>query len=340
MNITKFIKKITMSTMSNEKALEIIIRNNYDLESLGDTDTITELINKAVRKDFKRVVSILFYSRSSTMNNLILQLKRDPKVMLYAVKQDPNNLNYAKGEALTEEVIKTAIDSGYKFNDSSSYDLLDNPKVMMYAVKQDPNNLNYVSDLILTDEMIDIALSTGNYVFDAKESSGKLKQNSKVMLEAVKQDPNNLNYALDEALTDEMIDIALSSEKYIFDGKEASYELKQNPKVMMYAVKQDPNNLNYVSDFILTDEMIDIALSTGNYVFDAKETRYTLKQNPKVMMYAVKQDPNNLNYVPDLILTDEIIKAAYDNGFWDLKNNNKNNEDISIIIAKLRKMIE
>ena len=544
MNITKFIKKITMSTMSNEKALEIIIRNNYDLESLGDTDTITELINKAVRKDFKRVVSILFYSRSSTMNNLILQLKRDPKVMLYAVKQDPNNLNYAKGEALTEEVIKTAIDSGYKFNDSSSYDLLDNPKVMMYAVKQDPNNLNYVSDLILTDEMIDIALSTGNYVFDAKEASGKLKQNSKVMLEAVKQDPNNLNYALDEALTDEMIDIALSSEKYIFDGKvasyalrcnsrvmlyaikqdpnslnyvpkealtdeiidialstgkyifnveeandklrrnskimleavkqdpnnlnyvsdfiltdemidialstgnyvfdakeasgklkqnskvmldavkqdpnnlnyalaealtdemidialssekyifdgkEASYELKQNPKVMMYAVKQDPNNLNYVSDFILTDEMIDIALSTGNYVFDAKETSYTLKQNPKVMMYAVKQDPNNLNYVsdfiltdemidialstgnyvfdakeaayklkqnpkvmmyavkqdpnnlnyvPDLILTDEIIKAAYDNGFWELKNNNKNNEDISIIIAKLRKMIE
>ena len=238
MNITKFIKKITMSTMSNEKALEIIIRNNYDLESLGDTDTITELINKAVRKDFKRVVSILFYSRSSTMNNLILQLKRDPKVMLYAVKQDPNNLNYAKGEALTEEVIKTAIDSGYKFNDSSSYDLLDNPKVMMYAVKQDPNNLNYVSDLILTDEMIDIALSTGNYVFDAKEAA------------------------------------------------------------------------------------------------------YKLKQNPKVMMYAVKQDPNNLNYVPDLILTDEIIKAAYDNGFWDLKNNNKNNEDISIIIAKLRKMIE
>ena len=542
MNITKLIKKITMSTMSNEKALKIIIRNINDLESLGDTDTITKLITKAAKKDFKRLESECFFN--SLLNNIISQLKRDPKVMLYAVKKDPNNLNYAKGEALTEEVIKTAIDSGYKFNDSSSYDLLDNPKVMMYAVKQDPNNLNYVSDLILTDEMIDIALSTGNYVFDAKEASGKLKQNSKVMLEAVKQDPNNLNYALDEALTDEMIDIALSSEKYIFDGKvaiyalrcnsrvmlyaikqdpnslnyvpkealtdeiidialstgkyifnveeandklrrnskimleavkqdpnnlnyvsdfiltdemidialstgnyvfdakeasgklkqnskvmleavkqdpnnlnyaldealtdemidialssekyifdgkEASYELKQNPKVMMYAVKQDPNNLNYVSDFILTDEMIDIALSTGNYVFDAKETRYTLKQNPKVMMYAVKQDPNNLNYVSDFILTDEmidialstgnyvfdakeaayklkqnpkvmmyavkqdpnnlnyvedealtdeIIKAAYDNGFWDLKNNNKNNDDISIIIAKLRKMIE
>ena len=544
MNITKLIKKITMSTMSDEKALKIIIRNKDDLESLGDTDTITELINKAVRKDFKGVVSILFYSRSSTMNNLILQLKRDPKVMLYAVKQDPNNLNFADDKALTEEIIKAALDAGYKFSDLSSvklrnnefamlhavkqdpnnlnyvsgsiltdemidialstrnyvfdaketsYTLKQNPKVMMYAVKQDPNNLNYVSDsiltdemidialstgkyifnveeandklrrnskimleavkqdpnnlnyvsdFILTDEMIDIALSTGNYVFDAKEASGKLKQNLKVMLDAVKQDPNNLNYALAEALTDEMIDIALSSEKYIFDGKEASYELKQNPKVMMYAVKQDPNNLNYalaealtdemidialssekyifdgkeasyelkqnpkvmmyavkqdpnnlnyVSDFILTDEMIDIALSTGNYVFDAKETRYTLKQNPKVMMYAVKQDPNNLNYVsdfiltdemidialstgnyvfdakeaayklkqnpkvmmyavkqdpnnlnyvPDLILTDEIIKAAYDNGFWELKNNNKNNEDISIIIAKLRKMIE
>ena len=493
MNITKLIKKITMSTMSDEKALKIIIRNKDDLESLGDTDTITELINKAVRKDFKGVVSILFYSRSSTMNNLILQLKRDPKVMLYAVKQDPNNLNFADDKALTEEIIKAALDAGYKFSDLSSvklrnnefamlhavkqdpnnlnyvsgsiltdemidialstrnyvfdaketsYTLKQNPKVMMYAVKQDPNNLNYVSDFILTDEMIDIALSTenyvfdakeasgklkqnpkvmmcavkqdpnnlnyvsdsiltdemidialstgkyifnveeandklrrnskimleavkqdpnnlnyvsdfiltdemidialstGNYVFDGKEASGKLKQNLKVMLDAVKQDPNNLNYALAEALTDEMIDIALSSEKYIFDGKEASYELKQNPKVMMYAVKQDPNNLNYVSDFILTDEMIDIALSTGNYVFDAKEAAYKLKQNPKVMMYAVKQDPNNLNYVPDLILTDEIIKAAYDNGFWELKNNNKNNEDISIIIAKLRKMIE
>ena len=311
--------------------------------------------------------------------------------MLYAVKQDPNNLNYAKGEALTEDVIKTAIASGYKFNDSSSHYLLNNPIAMMYAVKQDPNNLNYVSDKaltdemidialstgkyvfyaketnytlkqnpkvmmyavkqdpnnlnyalgeVLTDEMIDIALSTGKYVFDAKETNYTLKQNPKVMMYAVKQDPNNLNYALGEVLTDEMIDITLSTGKYIFDARNASIALKQNPKVMMYAVKQDPNNLNYAEDEALTDEIIDIALSTGNYVFDAKEAAYKLKQNPKVMMYAVKQDPNNLNYVEDEALTDEIIKAAYDNGFWDLKNNNKNNDDISIIIAKLRKMIE
>ena len=536
MNITKFIKKITMSTMSNEKALEIIIRNIDDLESLGDTDTITKLITKAAKKDFKRLKSECFHN--SLLNNIISQLKRDPKVMLYAVKQDPNNLNYAKGEALTDEiidialstgkynfnhfgisinleqnpkvmlyavkqdpnnlnyalsealteeviktaidsgykfndsssyyllnnpiamlyavkqdpnnlnyakgealtedviktaidsgykfndssshyllnnpiamlyavkqdpnnlnyakgealtedviktaidsgykfndssshyllnnpiamlyavkqdpnnlnyakgealtedVIKTAIDSGYKFNDSSSHYLLNNPIAMMYAVKQDPNNLNYVSDKALTDEMIDIALSTGKYVFDAKETNYTLKQNPKVMMYAVKQDPNNLNYALGEVLTDEMIDITLSTGKYIFDARNASIALKQNPKVMMYAVKQDPNNLNYVEDEALTDEIIDIALSTGNYVFDAKEAAYKLKQNPKVMMYAVKQDPNNLNYVEDEALTDEIIKAAYDNGFWDLKNNNKNNDDISIIIAKLRKMIE
>ena len=585
MNITKFIKKITMSTMSNEKALEIIIRNIDDLESLGDTDTITKLITKAAKKDFKRLKFECFHN--SLLNNIISQLKRDPKVMLYAVKQDPNNLNYAKGEALTDEiidialstgkynfnhfgisinleqnpkvmlyavkqdpnnlnyakgealtedviktaidsgykfndssshyllnnpiamlyavkqdpnnlnyakgealtedviktaidsgykfndssshyllnnpiamlyavkqdpnnlnyakgealtedviktaidsgykfndssshyllnnpiamlyavkqdpnnlnyakgealtedviktaidsgykfndssshyllnnpiamlyavkqdpnnlnyakgealtedVIKTAIDSGYKFNDSSSHYLLNNPIAMMYAVKQDPNNLNYVSDKALTDEMIDIALSTGKYVFDAKETNYTLKQNPKVMMYAVKQDPNNLNYALGEVLTDEMIDITLSTGKYIFDARNASIALKQNPKVMMYAVKQNPNNLNYAEDEALTDEIIDIALSTGNYVFDAKEAAYKLKQNPKVMMYAVKQDPNNLNYVEDEALTDEIIKAAYDNGFWDLKNNNKNNDDISIIIAKLRKMIE
>ena len=289
MNITKFIKKITMSTMSNEKALEIIIRNIDDLESLGDTDTITKLITKAAKKDFKRLKFECFHN--SLLNNIISQLKRDPKVMLYAVKQDPNNLNYAKGEALT-------------------------------------------------DEIIDIALSTGKYVFDAKETNYTLKQNPKVMMYAVKQDPNNLNYALGEVLTDEMIDITLSTGKYIFDARNASIALKQNPKVMMYAVKQDPNNLNYAEDEALTDEIIDIALSTGNYVFDAKEAAYKLKQNPKVMMYAVKQDPNNLNYVEDEALTDEIIKAAYDNGFWDLKNNNKNNDDISIIIAKLRKMIE
>ena len=211
---------------------------------------------------------------------------------------------------------------------------------MLYAVKQDPNNLNYVSGKALTDEMIDIALSTGKYVFDAKETSHTLKQNPKVMMYAVKQDPNNLNYALGEVLTDEMIDITLSTGKYIFDARNASISLKQNPKVMMYAVKQDPNNLNYALGEVLTDEIIDIALSTGKYIFDAKNASISLKQNPKVMMYAVKQDPNNLNYVEDEALTDEIIKAAYDNGFWDLKNNNKNNEAIPIIIAKLRKMIE
>ena len=536
MNITKFIKKITMSTMSNEKALEIIIRNNYDLESLGDTDTITKLITKAAKKDFKRLKSECFHN--SLLNNIISQLKRDPKVMLYAVKQDPNNLNYAKGEALTdeiidialstgkynfnhfgisinleqnpkvmlyavkqdpnnlnyalsealteeviktaidsgykfsdsssyyllnnpiamlyavkqdpnnlnyakgealtedviktaiasgykfsdsssyyllnnpiamlyavkqdpnnlnyakgealtedviktaiasgykfsdsssyyllnnpiamlyavkqdpnnlnyakegaltEEVIKTAIDSGYKFNDSSSYYLLNNPIAMLYAVKQDPNNLNYVSGKALTDEMIDIALSTGKYVFDDKETSYTLKQNPIAMLYAIKQDPNNLNYAEEGALTDEIIDIALSTGKYIFDARNASTSLRQNPKVMIYAVKQDPNNLNYAEEGALTDEIIDIALSTGKYIFDARNASTSLRQNPKVMLTAVKQDPNNLNYVSDRILTDEVIKAAYDNGFWELKNNNRNNEDISVIIAKLRKTIE
>ena len=533
MNITKFIKKITMSTMSNEKALEIIIRNHYDLESLGDTDTITELITKAAKKDFKRLKRNSFFN--SLLNNIMSQLERDPKVMLYAVKQDPNNLNYVKEEALTdemidialstgkyvfdgkkakdkliqnpkvmltavkqdpnnlnyakegaltEEVIKTAIDSGYKFSDSSSFYLHNNPIAMLYAVKQDPNNLNYAKEEALTDEMIDIALSTGKYVFDGKKASYKLRQNPKVMLYAIEQDPNNLyclsendltdeiikmvydngfwklnkssrvilyaieqdpnnlNYALDETLTyevidkalstgkyvfdarnaskslwynpevmlyavkqnpnnlnyvsgralmDEIIDTALSTGKYIFDVREASMYLRYNPKVMMYAVKQDPNNLNFVPDLILTDEMIEIALSTGKYIFDARNASTSLRQNPKVMLtavkqdpnnlnyvkeealtdemidialstgkyvfdvseandklkqnskvmlYAVKQDPNNLNYVSDRILTDEVIKAAYDNGFWELKNNNRNNEDISVIIAKLRKTIE
>ena len=353
-----------------------------------DPNNLNYAKGEALTEDVIKTAIASGYKFNDSSSHYLLN---NPIAMLYAVKQDPNNLNYAKGEALTEDVIKTAIASGYKFNDSSSHYLLNNPIAMMYAVKQDPNNLNYVSDKALTDEMIDIALSTGKYVFDAKEtnytlkqnpkvmmyavkqdpnnlnyalgevltdemiditlSTGKyifdarnasiaLKQNPKVMMYAVKQDPNNLNYALGEVLTDEMIDITLSTGKYIFDARNASIALKQNPKVMMYAVKQDPNNLNYAEDEALTDEIIDIALSTGNYVFDAKEAAYKLKQNPKVMMYAVKQDPNNLNYVEDEALTDEIIKAAYDNGFWDLKNNNKNNDDISIIIAKLRKMIE
>ena len=158
------------------------------------------------------------------------------------------------------------------------------------------------------------------------------------MLYAVKQDPNNLNYALGEVLTEEVIKTAIDS-GYKFNDS-SSYDLLNNPIAMLYAVKQDPNNLNYVSGKALTDEIIDTALSTGKYVFDARNASISLKQNPKVMMYAVKQDPNNLNYAEDEALTDEIIKAAYDNGFWDLKNNNKNNEDIYIIIAKLRKMIE
>ena len=436
MNITKFIKKITMSTMSNEKALKIIIRNIDDLESLGDTDTITKLITKAAKKDFKRLKSECFHN--SLLNNIISQLKRDPKVMLYAVKQDPNNLNYAKGEALTdeiidialstgkynfnhfgisinleqnpkvmlyavkqdpnnlnyalsealtEEVIKTAIDSGYKFSDSSSYYLLNNPIAMLYAVKQDPNNLNYAKGEALTEEVIKTAIASGykfndlssHYLLNnpiamlyavkqdpnnlnyAKEgalteeviktaidsgykfndsSSYYLLNNPIAMLYAVKQDPNNLNYVSGKALTDEMIDIALSTGKYVFDDKETSYTLKQNPIAMLYAIKQDPNNLNYAEEGALTDEIIDIALSTGKYIFDARNASTSLRQNPKVMLTAVKQDPNNLNYVSDRILTDEVIKAAYDNGFWELKNNNRNNEDISVIIAKLRKTIE
>ena len=108
MNITKLIRKIITSTAPEKEALEILIKNQYNLESLADTDTITELITK--------------------------------------------------------------------------------------DVEQDPNNLNYVKEEALTDEMIDIALSTRRYVFDAREANDKLKQSSKVMLYAVKQDPNNLNY--------------------------------------------------------------------------------------------------------------------------------------------------
>ena len=46
------------------------------------------------------------------------------------------------------------------------------------------------------------------------------------------ENPNNLNYVLGKALTDEIIDFALSTEKYVFDGREAKYILKQNLKVM------------------------------------------------------------------------------------------------------------
>ena len=270
------------------------------------------------------------------------ELEQNPKVMLYAIKQDPNNLNYVSGEVLTDEMIDIALSTEKYIFDGreANRKLKQNPKVMLYAVKQDPNNLNYVEDEALTDEMIDIALSTEKYVFDAREASYKLIQNPKVMLYAVKQDPNNLNYVKEEALTDEMIDIALSTRRYVFDAREANDKLKQSSKVMLYAVKQDPDNLNYALDEALTDEMIDIALSTRKYVFRGEIANYKLKQNPKVMLYAVKQNPNNLNYVLKGALTDEVIKAAYDNGFWELKNNNKNNEDISIIIAKLRKTIE
>ena len=285
MNITKLIKKITMSTMSDEKALKIIIRNKDDLESLGDTDTITKLITKAAKKDFKILKFESFYN--SLLNNIISQLKRDPKVMLYAVKQDPNNLNYAKGEALT-------------------------------------------------DEMIDIALSTGKYNFNPFGISINLKQNPKVMLYAVKQDPNNLNYAKGEALTEEVIKTAFDS-GYKFNDLSSHY-LLNNPIAMLYAVKQDPNNLNYAKGEALTEEVIKTAFDSG-YKFNDLSSHYLLN-NPIAMLYAVKQDSNNLNYVEDEVLTDEIIKAAYDNGFWDLKNNNKNNEAIPIIIAKLRKMIE
>ena len=533
MNITKLIRKIITSTAPEKEALEILIKNQYNLESLADTDTITELITKDVEQDpnnlnyvpnefltdemidfalstekyvfdgreakyiLKQNLKVMLYAVKQNPNNLnyvlgkaltdeiidfVLstgkyifdgreadrKLKQNPKVMLYAVKQDPNNLNYVEDEALTDEMIDIALSTEKYIFDGreASYKLKQNPKVMLYAVKQDPNNLNYVEEEALTDEMIDIALSTekyifdgreanrklkqnpkvmlyavkqelnnihylsknaltdeiikyvieqdpdnlnyvdswhltdkmidfalstGKYVFDSRKASYELKQNPKVMLYAIKQDPNNLNYVSGEVLTDEMIDIALSTEKYVFDAREASYKLIQNPKVMLYAVKQDPNNLNYVKEEALTDEMIDIALSTRRYVFDAREANdklkqsskvmlyavkqdpdnlnyaldealtdemidialstrkyvfrgeianYKLKQNPKVMLYAVKQNPNNLNYVLKGALTDEVIKAAYDNGFWELKNNNKNNEDISIIIAKLRKTIE
>ena len=160
------------------------------------------------------------------------------------------------------------------------------------------------------------------------------------MVYAVKQNPYNLNYALDEALTDEMIDIALSTGKYVFYASGASDKLKGNSKVMLEAVKQDPNNLNYAYGEALTDEIIDMALSTGKYNFYGLRASKDIRKNPKVMMYAVKQNPNNLIYAYGEALTDEIIKVAYDNGFWELKNNNKNNEDISIIIAKVRRIIE
>ena len=324
MNITKLIRKIITSTAPEKEALEILIKNQYNLESLADTDTITELITKDVEQDPNNLNYVpnefltdemidfalstekyVFDGREASYN-----LRHNPKVMLYAVKQNPNNLNYVLGKALTDEIIDFALSTEkYVFDGrEAKYILKQNLKVMLYAVKQNPNNLNYVLGKALTDEIIDFVLSTGKYIFDGREADRKLKQNPKVMLYAVKQDPNNLNYVEDEALTDEMIDIALSTEKYIFDGREASYKLKQNPKVMLYAVKQDPNNLNYVEEEALTDEMIDIALSTEKYIFDGREANRKLKQNPKVMLYAVKQELNNIHYLSKNALTDEIIK--------------------------------
>lgn len=135
-------------------------------------------------------------------------------------------------------------------------------------------------------------------------------KNPRIALYNMMFDVKNLAEFSKEALTDEVVDYAISHGFTLPSSYNS--DIFGDYKLSLYLVKQNPQNLLYVEWDILTEELITMALDDG---LEFNPTNYSLMHNEKFLKVVINRDANLLNYVEKDYITDELIEIAKKKNF-------------------------
>ena len=169
-----------------------------------------------------------------------------------------------------------------------------------------------------------------------ENSSDVLRSNPKVVAASIKKNWYTINYALEDGLTEENINLAI--EKGYFLSDESPAILRSNPKVVTASIKKSQYTIEHALEDGLTDENIELAIQGGYFLMSTSDSPIFLKNNPKIVNRSIKVSSNNIELALEGGLTEENINLAIEKGYslreWSPDILRSNPEVIKAFIKK------
>ena len=287
----KELTRINKKTENNEKLTEEELENLYTRQ-YGFGWTQDSKVGKVQEKRNKlddynslenKELKVEFLTRGLLPKGTTVD---DKEIVLEAVKQNSNALEYANEELKNDKevVLETVKKNGYALYYSSE-ELKNDREVVLEAVKQNGNALLYASEELKNNKefMLEAVKQNGYALKFAHED---LRKDRDVVLEAVKQDGRALYYASEELKNDKEV-VLEAVKQHDFALFYASEELKNNKEFMLEAVKQYGNVLEYASEELKNDrEVVLEAVKQSGYAlyYASKELK-----NDKEFMLEIEQ---------------------------------------------------
>ena len=252
-------------------------------------------------------------------------LKKNSKVVIASVKENPFSVEYALEEGITDEV--TSILLNYPdqlvailIYTHTSFDgkkiLLNNSDIMKVVVERNAKCIEQALEGGLTYENAKLAFRNG-YTFKSafgeyiNSSALSVLNNPNFVKAAIEEDPKNIEYALEDGLTYENAKLALEKGYVLKFGSPEM--LRNNPQVVRASIEKDVNSVDYALEGSLTEENIRLLIENG-YVLNIDSSE-ALKNNPNFIKAIIEKDPKNIKYALEGGLTGENINLLIEKGY-------------------------
>ena len=182
-----------------------------------------------------------------TEEELLKERPNDKEVVLAAVKNKGENLQYASEELRDDkEVVLAAIENDNLSLQYASEELRNNKEVVLAAIGNDGWALQFSSAELLNNKEVVLAAVENNGLA-LQYASEELRNDKEVVLAAVKNSGLALQYASEELRNDKEV-VLTAVKNNGLSLKFASEELRNDKEVVLAAVENDNKSFQFVSE--------------------------------------------------------------------------------------------
>jgi len=230
------------------------------------------------------------------------KFQNDKEIVLEAVKQNGDALSYASEEKRNDkEIVLEAIKQGGNGFKYLSEELRSDKEIIIEAIKQDGFAILYINEerrkeLIYERDILlnilkkrTIANEDIEDILDGIDYE-KFKNDKEIMLEAIKQGGNGLEYASEEIKNDKEVVLEAVKQNGV-TLRYASEEIKNDKELVLKAIKQNGAALKYASEELRNDKEIVLVAMEKNET--ALEYASDELKNNKEMMELAKEIKRN-----------------------------------------------
>jgi hypothetical protein len=255
----------------------------------------TELYKNSIDVDKKKISLEAVKSNGFELKNVEEQFQNDKEIVIAAIRQNPNALEYAsidlKGD---EDIVKPAIFSRGQLLSFVSEKLKNNKKIVLIAVTNDQNALQYASAELKRDtNLLDLLRN---------DVSEKLLIDKAIALHVIKKSKGIPIYLPKEYFTDRKIATAVARYTINISDFEKKFSTFLNDQeIALIVVTNKGYNLSIFGKTIKSNYNIALAAVTqdGDALKFVDSSLLTTVENNPIVLAAVKQKGTALQWVSD-----------------------------------------